>query len=105
MYCGTIQTVPSHLKRSNGDKPATAKPQPAKALVQQPLHIAPDHESLDDSAAPSSGLAGSGLISGRLRAQTIAPSTRTPPKLVLLFGICGAGAILLIVLILWFIAS
>jgi hypothetical protein len=87
MYCGTIQTVPSHLKR-----PGAAKT--VKALYKQTPRAEGDGNGNGANGAPpteldqladvvassgsSSGLAGSGLASGRLRAATIGPPPVVP---------------------------
>lgn len=105
MYCGTIQTVPSHLKKQNGDRPAAAaQPQASKALFMQTVREQSESgtglDDLAEAVSGSSGLTGSGLRSGRLRAQTIAPQADPRRKMFLLAG-CGAGTIVLLGIVLW----
>src|SRR2546421_4725407 len=80
-YCGTIQTVPSHLKEPDGA--AAQKVGTVKTLYQNQARGGSagtgQSSGLDELAqavsGSGSGLAGSGLGSGRLRA----PAQRTAP--------------------------
>jgi len=92
-HCGTIQTVPSHLKPKPGQKidPAEALKQP-KTLYQRKSRSNTVGSGLDDLA---DAFTGSGIASGRLQAPPPPPPEPQPrhhgPLLI-------AAAVLILVL-------
>jgi len=107
MYCGTIQTVPSHLKRAG-----TAKP--AKALFKQVARPAGDAAETEESSSELQAIAsvvanpiGSSSIGdaeARDRPETITPRrwTLTPYQRTLAIAAAGAvGSLLLLAMLLF----
>lgn len=96
-HCGTIQTVPSHLKNSARVENPTAKVGASKALYQQKKAFSDAGTGLDDLA---NAVASSGLSSSRLRSATAPPAKaaaakpRHSPLLLLI-----SGGVLLLALI------
>jgi len=92
-YCGTIQTVPSHLKPKPGQKigPAEALNQP-KALYQRKSRSAPTGSGMDELA---NAITSSGLASGRL---DVPPPPPPEPKPRNHAPLLIAAAVLILVL-------
>lgn len=90
--CGTIQTVPSHLK-ANARPAAPNQSQPGSKTLYQHKPNADMGTGLDDLAG---AVASSGLSSGRLRSAT---ATRTAPKRASATAPQKKSPILLIVII------
>ena len=111
-YCGTIQTVPKHLKDSNGEgassvatTAAVGSAKPAKTLYQKKRSAV-----LDPGAGSGSGLddlagivASSGLSSGRLqkKAGGAQPSRKHDHTLTIVLASAGALVVLLLGIIIF----
>ena len=100
--CGTIQTVPSHLKHKTAQAVGTATPAVSEPLYQNKARVAATGSGLDQLAdiVASSGLAGTGL--SHLR-PTPAKAGAVPPQKqpAILIGAIAGGAVLLGMLITW----
>jgi hypothetical protein len=104
-HCGTIQTVPSHLKNSARVDNPTARAGASKALYQQKKAFSDAGTGLDDLA---NAIASSGLSSSRLRSATATSAKAAPAKTknspllllisggVLLLAIIAAGVLYLV---------
>src|SRR6266704_2680911 len=97
-YCGTIQTVPTHLKNGNGDTAATPVAQAAAGKSSKTLYQ--KKTALDAGGGSGTGLddlasivASSGLSSGRLRKNATPtgpkPSPANDKRLLMIVSIAG----------------
>jgi hypothetical protein len=104
-HCGTIQTVPAALKRSN--RPGAPQPAVSKALYQKHKPRAPGEvgrsgsglEALADSVGASSGLARSALNNLAATPTDKPPPTKTIAPILLVAAV--AVIALLLVVIVW----
>src|SRR5688572_7801345 len=84
-HCGTIQTVPSHLKNQPAAEASHISPdvsvaaRPSKTLYQKPPAGQRIGSGLDDLADI---VASSGLSAGRLRTELATATTAAPPARV-----------------------
>ncbi|MBC7782280.1 MAG: VWA domain-containing protein [Burkholderiales bacterium] len=116
-HCGTIQTVPTHVKgsasRAPGAAPAVAaagqKPQKAifsrDRAAESGVRVGTGLDELAEIVASSGGFgsAGSGLRSGRLKSSP-QPSTMFASKsLTLWLSLAGGVIVVLLVLVLWLV--
>lgn len=102
-HCGTIQTVPSHLRSGVKTSSGASDQTGPKSLYQQKARSERIGSGLDALAevVASSGLAGSGLQQqmGRPKAPSTPPSVSGP--MMLLLGSAGGVIVLLLLIILW----
>ncbi|CAN5557640.1 hypothetical protein BH09PLA1_BH09PLA1_17170 [soil metagenome] len=115
-HCGTIQTVPTHLKGSANRAPgATAAAgvgqKPQKAIYSRErggagesgVRVGTGLDELAEIVASSGfGSAGSGLRSGRLKSAPQPAAPIAPPKsMALWLSVAGGVIVLLLVIVLW----
>jgi hypothetical protein len=96
MYCGTIQTVPSHLKAAQEKPKASGKPVKALYTTNPRGDGSGSPSGLEDLATAVSS---SGLTSDRLRAETLTPDPGVWRRKLLLA--IGAGGAMLLCILLW----
>src|SRR4051794_20844563 len=118
-HCGTIQTVPSHLKRKRSTAPgtadasgnaATATPASGRTLYQKRARPAATSgtglEQLADVVAGSGLSRGGGASAGGGRGEAKAQATAAPPRRgVPIAGGAGLAVIAAIVLVAWWFMS
>ncbi len=103
-FCGTIQTVPTHLKGNASENGGVVTAQ-AKALYSSARSIPSGTAGLDGlaDAVASSGLSGSGLSSARTG--RMGPSSQSQPggsrKLIFLLSAAGVVILLLLGTVVW----
>lgn len=119
-HCGTIQTVPTHLKGSAGRAPgaapavAAAGQKPQKAIFSRDrsgdrvgesgVRVGTGLDELAEVVASSGfGSAGSGLRSGRLQAAPPATSILPTKSLTLWLSLAGGVILVLLVIVLWLV--
>lgn len=108
-YCGTIQTVPKHLKDANGDGAsvaAAASASVSSGKTAKTLYQKKRSAVLDPGGGSGSGLddlagivASSGLTSGRLQKKAgSAPATKKKQDHTLTIVLASAGALVVLLL-------
>src|SRR5215204_1740376 len=110
-HCGTIQTVPTHLKgsanRASGASTPGAKTQKAifsrDRAAESGVRVGTGLDELAEIVASSGfGSAGSGLHSGRLKKVPLPGLGMVPVKaLALWLSVAGGVIVVLLVLVLW----
>src|SRR3954465_11091937 len=114
-HCGTIQTVPTHLKGSAARAPgaapvaAAAGQKPQKAIfsrdrsAESGVRVGTGLDELAEIVASSGfGSAGSGLRSGRLKSSPQPPPRGLPMKSMKLWlSVAGGVIVVLLIVVLW----